>query len=118
MPAYEDYYDAKQIHELDPLNKINGKEEVLVDNGDLTYRVTVDTLLGYIRDQINAGVGASTSDTGTTIHFIPEGEEIPVEAREKGHYYINVDQTTNPGYRGGVQLLRVGPNMGLRMIVE
>lgn len=113
-------YDAKQLHELDPLNKLGGREEVLVDNGELTYRVTIDTLLGYIRDQINASVGGSSinGSEATTIHFIPEGEEIAIEAREKGHYYINVQNTMNPGYRSGLTTFKISPNMGLRMIVE
>lgn len=111
---------AKQIHELDPLNKINGKEEILIDDGQLTYKVTVDTLLGYIRDQINNNAQPGTSsDGGTTIHFIPEGETIGVTQRETGHYYINVDNSMSPGYRGNiVQNYRISPNMGLRMIIE
>lgn len=113
-------YDAKQIHELDPLNKLSGKEEVLIDDGELTYRVTVDTLLGYIRDQINASVGGSSinGSEATTIHFIPAGEEIPVTAREDGHYYINVQSNMSTGYRGGLTTFKISPNMGLRMIVE
>lgn len=109
---------TKQIHELDPLNKLNGKEEVLIDNGALTYRVTVDTLLGYIRDQINGGTGGRTLNEGT-LHFIPEGETVDINAREVDHFYINAQKSAAYGYRtGALQVLKVSPNMGLRMIYD
>lgn len=118
MNTTVDNLSTKQIHELDPLNKLNGKEEVLIDNGTLTYRVTVDTLLGYIRDQINAGTGGRSLNEGT-IHFMPEGEEIDIAAREVDHYYINVQKSASYGYRtGALEVLKVSPNMGLRMIYD
>lgn len=117
-----DIYGLKQIHELTPLNKLQGKEELLIDNnGEVNLRVTVDTLLGYIRDQINASVGAGTGGGGsTTIHFIAEGEDnIPKESREKGHYYIRVVKGSSAHLSTGLpRLIRVSPNMGLRMITD
>lgn len=118
---YVDIYGTKQIHELTQLNKLNGKEEMLIDDGEVTLRVTVDTLLGYIRDQINLSLGNGTgSGAGTTIHFIDEGEEnTPVASREKGHYYIRVVKGTEAHLSTGLpRLIRVSPNMGLRMIVD
>ena len=93
-----DIYSTKQIHELTQLNKLQGKEEMLIDNGEVTLRVTVDTLLGYIRDEINtavtgeqSGESGSPINAGTVIHFIDEGDpDIPKESRIKGHYYIKV----------------------------
>ena len=58
-------FETKQIHELNPLAKLSGKEELLIDNGEGTLRVTVDTMLGYIRDQINASTGSGGSGGGT-----------------------------------------------------
>lgn len=117
---YVDIYGVKQIHELTQLNKLNGREDMLIDNGDVTLKVTVDTLLGYIRDQINLSLGGTTSGGGTTIHFIGEGEEnIPVESREKDHYYIRVVKGAEAHLSTGIpRLIRVSPNMGLRMIVD
>ena len=70
-------FDTKQIHELNPLAKLSGKEELLIDNGEGTLRVTVDTMLGYIRDQINAstgsGGGGTTPTSASTIHIIKKG---------------------------------------------
>ena len=119
-----DIYGVKQIHELTPLNKLQGKEEMLIDNGEVTLRVTVDTLLGYIRDQINAAIdgqsgGSGTPiDTGSAIHFIGEGEEnIPKESRIKGHYYIRVVKGQNAHLSTGLpRLIKVSLNMGLRTI--
>ena len=121
-----DIYGVKQINELTSLNKLQGKEEMLIDNGEVTLKVTVDTLLGYIRDQINASYSSQSGssempiDGGTTIHFIGEGEEnIPKESRHKGHYYIRVvNGQTAHLYSGLPRIIKVSPNMGLRIITE
>lgn len=122
-----DIYGLKQIHELTPLNKLQGKEEMLIDNGEVTLRVTVDTLLGYIRDEINASIASQTGGSGipvttgtSCIHFIAEGEEnIPKESRIKGDYYIRVVKGREAHLSTGLpRLIRVSPNMGLRMITN
>lgn len=122
-----DIYGVKQIHELTPLNKLQGKEEMLIDNGEVTLRVTVDTLLGYIRDEINASVASQTGGSGipvvtdnSCIHFIGEGEEnIPKESRIKGDYYIRVVKGSAAHLSTGLpRFIRVGSNMGLRMITN
>ena len=116
-----DIYGVKQIHELTPLNKLQGKEELLIDNqGEVTLKVTVDTLLGYIRDQINGSTGTGGCGGATTIHFIAEGEpNIPKESREQGHYYLRVVKGTSAHLSTGLpRLIRVSPNMGLRMITD
>ncbi len=117
-------FDTKQIHELNPLVKLNGKEEVIIDDGNGTLRVTVDTLLGYIRDQINASAGGSTGETtvtgGTTIHVIEQGDEnIPAENRPEGHFYLRVVKASEAQLSTGLpRIIRVSPNMGLRMLVD
>lgn len=137
-------FETKQIHELYPLQKLHGKEEVLIDNGDVTLRVTVDTLLGYIRDQIiislggdpttgtgvvyppsgsiEGGNGEGSSSTiahGQCIHVIKEGESIPVESRIPNHYYIRICNTVDAKLSAGLyKLIRVSPNMGLRLIAD
>lgn len=115
-------FETKQIHELDPLYKLQGKEQVLIDNGDHTLRVTVDTLLGYIRDQINGDGGGGTQPTepGSTIHLIEEGDpNIPIESRLEGHYYIRVVKAMDAQlYSGLPRIIKVSPNMQLRLITD
>lgn len=119
-------FETKQIHELQPLVKLNGKEEVIIDDGNGTLRVTVDTLLGYIRDQINASVGGDTgggdtaTSSGGTIHVIQKGEEnIPAESRLKDHFYLRVVDAHDAQLSTGLpRIVKVSPNMGLRMIVD
>ena len=116
-------FSTKQIHELNPLAKLSGKEEVLIDNGEGTLRVTVDTLLGYIRDQINAATGGGTGggtvpSTASVIHIINKGDpDVPVESRPEGHYYLRVVDVVDAQLASGLpRLIRVSHNMGLRII--
>ena len=80
---------------------------------------------GYIRDEINtaatgekSGESGSPINAGTAIHFIGEGEpDIPKESRIKGHYYIKVVKGQEAHLSTGLpRLIKVSPNMGLRMI--
>lgn len=117
-------FETKQIHELNPLAKLTGKEELLIDDGNGTLRVTVDTMLGYIRDQINASAGGEGGTGGgeqaSTIHVIrmDQGEEnVPVESRPAGHFYIKVVDSIEAQLSSGLpRIIRVSPNMGLRII--
>ena len=121
-------FETKQIHELNPLVKLTGKEELLIDNGDRTLRITVDTMLGYIRDQINASTGqggtsgGGSSEESSVIHVIrlDQGESsVPIESREKGHFYIEVTDSVEAQFSSGLpRLIRVSPNMGLRLITD
>lgn len=112
-------FDTKRIYELDPLNKLSGREEVIIDNGDNTYKVTVDTLLGYIRDQINSATGGETPSYGGggTIHVIEEGESVPVEERIPGHFYLEVISSDEIQLSSGLpRIIKVSPNMDLRLV--
>lgn len=115
-------FDTKQIHELNPLAKLSGKELLLIDNGEGTLNVTVDTMLGYIRDQINAstggGGGGIIPESATVIHVINKGDpDIPVESRPEGHFYIKVTDVKDAQLASGLpRVIRVSPNMGLRII--
>lgn len=110
--------DTKQIKELNSLAKLNGKEELIIDNGDSTLKITVDTLLGYIRDQINNGTSSSSSSLASTIHFISKDQQnIPASARPENHYYIRVVESSEANISTGLpKLIKVSPNMQLRMI--
>ena len=115
-------FDTKQIHELNPLAKLSGKELLLIDNGEGTLNVTVDTMLGYILDQINAstggGGGGTIPESATVIHVINKGDpDIPVESRPEGHFYIKVTDVKDAQLASGLpRVIRVSPNMGLRII--
>lgn len=106
-------FDSKRINELSLLAKLNGKEYMLIDNTDTTMKTTVDTLLGYIRDQINASQGQDTSSAGSCIEIIPIGESIPAESRPKNHFYLNVSQVSDVQQTLLTKTLKVSPNMGL-----
>lgn len=121
-------FETKQIHELYPLQKLNGKEEVLIDNGEVTLRVTVDTLLGYIRDQIHMSLGGdpstgggadTTGPSGPCIHVMEEGGVLPIESRLPGHYYLRICDVVDAKLAAGLyRLIRVSPNMGLRLVED
>lgn len=82
--------DSKRIQELTELAKLTGKEEMLIDNGDTTLKVTVDTLLGYIRNRITS-VAEQSSDQMSTSYLHVIHEKVPAESRPAGHYYIRVE---------------------------
>ena len=96
--------NTKQIHELESLDRVSGKENILIDNGTVTYKITTDALLGYF---INRFVGNVDEDIDVTalnaascIHIIKPGQDIPVSQRVKGHFYLklseqNVKKTVN-----------------------
>lgn len=115
-------FETKQIHELNPLAKLSGKEELLIDDGNGTLRVTVDTMLGYIRDKINASGGSSqpAPAESSVIHVIQKDEpDIPIESRPEGHYYIKVVDAIEAQLSTGLpRVIRVSPNMGLRLITD
>ena len=81
--------------------------------------VTVDSLLGYIANQINAGTGGShTPSEDTGIHKINLGEpDIPASARTKGHFYIREVSVQSAKISAGLpQVLIVGDNLSLRKV--
>lgn len=111
---------TKRINELTALNKISGKEEVIVDDGNLSYRVSVDSLMGYIANQINSGTfDPSTIQTSSGIVVIPETETLPAESRVAGNMYLNVISSTEAKVTAGTtQRIKVSPNMGLKIVAD
>lgn len=108
----------KRITELKTLGKLSGTEEVILDNGDETYKITVDSLLGYIAKQINSGTIPPSVFASSTIIEIPEGESIPVESREDGNYYINIQDSRDVAANTLYGRIRVSPNMGLKIVSD
>lgn len=112
-------FETKQIHELTALAKLKGTEELVIDNGDSSLKVTVDTLLGYIRDQINGGSAGSSTGGNTGIHFLDVGEDLPAESRIKDHFYIRAVSVKEAQIASGLpRLIKVSPNMQLRMVSD
>lgn len=117
MPESVTVVGTKRITELNTLAKLTGKEEVLIDNGDETYKVTVDSLLGYIANQINAGTYPPSVTDTTNIIIIPEGQDMAVSERIEGNFYLKVSSSTTANIAGGLtSRIRVSPNMGLKII--
>lgn len=109
---------TKRIEDLYPLNKLTGKEEILVDNGDPdnTYKATIDTLLGYIAKQINSGTIPEDVFKSSNIVVIPEGEEIPIGSRSEDTFYLNITNSEDIYLSTSISRLVVSPNMGLKII--
>lgn len=107
----------KRITELNPLQKLDGQEEILIDNGEDTYKTTVDTLLGYIAQQINAGAAVSPVNNSSNIIVIGEGEDIPIASRVDNTYYMKVCSSKSARISAGLSLsIGVSPNMSLRLV--
>lgn len=107
----------RQIHELDPLYKIKGKDEILIDDGKVTYRTTVDTLLGYIAKQINEGTFPEEMFQTASIINIPEGTSLPASGRTPGNYYLRECSYTDAQLNAGLNpTIVVSPNMALRIV--
>lgn len=113
-------YGNKRIIELNQLGKLTGKELMLIDtedpNGE-TMKVTVDSLLGYIAKEINAGNYPESIFTASTIVEIPEGEDIPIASRVDGNYYLRTINTTDAKISAGIdRTIVVSPNMALELV--
>lgn len=108
----------KQLSELEILAKLTGKEWMLVDNNELSLKVTVDTLLGYIAKEINRGTiseGAFTASSN--IIRIPVGEDLPLVSRQDGNFYLRECDSHNAQISAGIPTnIRVSPNMGLKIV--
>lgn len=113
-------FDTKRINELNSLNKLTGKEKMLIElpESDETLSVTVDSLLGYIANQINAGTGSYTPSSDSGIHKMNIGDPIiPASARIEGHFYIREVAVQTAKITAGLpQVLVVGDNLSLRKV--
>lgn len=96
--------DTNQIHELEALTSMTGREQFLIDDGTVTKSVTVDGLLGYFSSRFVGNdeneIDITALNAASCIHLIEPGKEIPASERIKGHYYLkltesNVDKIYN-----------------------
>lgn len=110
---------SKRITELQALNKLTGREEILIDNGDNALRVTVDSLLGYIANQINTGTFPEEMTKSSAVVIIEEGETLPAISRIEGNIYYRVVSTKEAKINAGLtSRIKVSPNMGLKIIAD
>lgn len=89
-----DSLDTSQIHELDLLSSMSGREEILIDDGEHTFRVSIDAILGYFTSRFlgndNDTIDITALNSASCIHIIKPGEEIPEVERIPGHFYIRL----------------------------
>jgi len=65
---------VKRITEMGTYpSSLSGNEEILIDSGDFTYKITVDSLLGYIVDKIAGPAPNILSNTLPRKGIILEG---------------------------------------------
>lgn len=86
--------ETSQIHELDTLTSMTGREQILIDDGTTTKSVTVDGLLGYFSSRFVGNdeneIDITSLNAASCIHIIDPGKEIPTSERIKGHFYLSV----------------------------
>ena len=91
-----DQINTKMIHELEALASLTGREEFLIDDGTVTYRISVDGLLGYFASRFvgnsEESIDISTLNAASCIHIIKPGEDIPYDQRINGHYYLSLSE--------------------------
>lgn len=85
---------TSQIHELDSLTNLTGREQILIDNGEETRSITVDGLLGYFTSRYVGNdeydIDITALNAASCIHIIKPDEEIPENQRIKGHFYLKL----------------------------
>lgn len=113
--------DNKRIVDLDQLNKLTGKEVMLIDTAEneTTMKVTVDTLLGYIADQVNKGTFPEGVYNSCNIIEIPVGSDIPISSRVDGNVYLRTCELHEAQIAAGIDsTIIVSPNMALKIIED
>ena len=90
--------EAKSIDDLQEVGKLTGIEKTLISIENDTKKVSIDTIVGYAANLIAQSLSGNTmpvmmtsnlgSSGGNCIIAIPDGEEIPVNLRTPGTYYM------------------------------
>ncbi|MDD3121978.1 MAG: hypothetical protein PHC62_00515 [Candidatus Izemoplasmatales bacterium] len=94
--ALIDQLNTRQIHELENLSSLTGREEFLIDDGTVTYRVSVDGILGYFASRFvgndDDNIDITALNAASCIHIIRPGQTIPYEERIEGHFYLTLSE--------------------------
>lgn len=111
--------DAKTIDELKELAKLTGAEKTIISDGTESRKVSIDTIVGYTANKLS---GSPTSvnpglSGGSGITFIPEGENIPVNERVPGSFYLEEVKQTSIRTKINVPTsVKVSASLGLRRV--
>ena len=97
--------EAKSIDDLQEVGKLSGGEKTLISVDADTKKVSIDTIVGYAANLIAQSLSGNTapvmmasnlgSSGGNCIITVPEGEEIPINLRTPGTYYIEKTKQTS-----------------------
>lgn len=80
--------DPIKLLELQELAKLSGTEYLLIDNGDSSLKIAVDTLLGYISGSVKGSIASRPINCpfGTIMMSITENAESDFEERFGGNW--------------------------------
>lgn len=96
-----DQLNTKMIHQLEELTNLSGREEFIIDDGTVTYRISVDGILGYFASRFvgngDDSIDVSALNSASCIHIIKPGQTIPYDERIKGHYYLTLSEQNIEG---------------------
>lgn len=113
--------DAKTIDELQELGKLNGSEKLIVSvNEEDTRKIAIDTLVGYaaaLLSGLSPSAIEATLGSGQCITFIKSGEEIPINRRIPGCFYL--EEQKQSSIRTQINLptsVKVSSTLGLRRV--
>lgn len=122
--AVASQFDAKTIDDLQELGKLTGLEKTIVSyDGEETRKVSIDTIVGYAAALINAAQPAvmslrpNNSVYGGSLVFIAEGEDIPLNERTPGTFYLEESHQTSIRTKINIPTsVKVSSSLGLRRV--
>ena len=117
-------FDAKTIDELQELGKLSGLEMTVVSyDGEQTRKVSIDTIIGYAASILAnttpmlMSLRPSNNSVGSSIIFIPEGEEIDISERTPGSFYLEERRQTSIRTKINIPTsVKVSSSLGLRRV--
>ena len=91
--------EAKSIDDLQEVGKLNGTEKTIISVENNTKKVSIDTIVGYAANLVAQSLSGNTAPVmmtsnisggsgGNCLITIPEGEEIPINLRTPGTFYL------------------------------
>lgn len=94
--------DPKQLQELLELAKVNGTEYMLIDDGNTSLKIKVDTLLGYMTSAVTGKIATRPINVplGTILMSIFENVESDFEERFGGSWTYIGSSTLSVDHNG------------------
>lgn len=115
-------FDAKTIDELQELGKLSGLEMTVVSyDGEQTRKVSIDTIIGYaasiLANNTQSIMSLRPASFGSSIIFIPEGEDISISERTPGCFYLEERRQTSIRTKINIPTsVKVSSSLGLRRV--